>query len=150
MDASHPVMIAIMAVAYYGFETRNVPLLMVMVFISGTHSTFAGPIKYSILPEHLRTGEWLAGNGFVASGTYLGVLAGLIAGGLLVVLEGNIIGKAALAVAGAGFAASLFIPRTRPAHPEMKMNWHLLRGTLHIVDCVRGSKPRRSTSRRAR
>lgn len=131
--------IGIMCGAYYGFATHNIYLLMALLFVSGTHSTFFGPIKYSILPDHLRKGELLAGNGFVSGGTYLGILFGLIAGGLLIEMENNAIGMAAVCVATIGFIASLFIPRTKPAEPHMKLDFHIVRGTLDIVKQARSS-----------
>lgn len=84
--------VAIMGVAYYGFVTHNIYLLMGMVFVSGTHTAFYGPIKYSLLPEHLQKGELLAANGFMASGSYLAVLFGMITGGWLVEVSGQAIG----------------------------------------------------------
>src|SRR3546814_5498698 len=47
----------------------------------GVHSTFFGPIKYAILPQHLRDDEFLGGIGLVEEGTYIAVLAGTIAAG---------------------------------------------------------------------
>lgn len=132
--------VVIMLVACYGFATNNVYLLMVMLFISGTHSTFFGPIKYSILPDHLKKGELLAGNGFVSAGTYLGILSGLIAGGLLIEMEGNVIGYTAVTIALIGLFASLFIQHAKPAAPDMKINFHVVRGTAHIIRHARDSK----------
>lgn len=131
--------VLIMLTAMYGFATHNVHLLMVMLFISGTHSTFFGPIKYSILPDHLKPGELLAGNGFIAGGTYLGILSGLIAGGLLVEMDGNLIGMTAVGVALIGLLISFFIPKAAGAHPEMKLDFHMIRGTLDIVRYARRS-----------
>lgn len=125
--------IGIMSTACYGFAHHNIYLLMTLLFISGTHSTFFGPIKYSILPEHLRPGELLAGNGFISAGTFLGILVGLIAGGLLVAIPGHAIGYTAISLACVGLVASLFIPRTISACPDMKMDFHLISGTVGIV-----------------
>ena len=50
----------------------------------GVHSTFFGPIKYAILPQHLTKDEVLGGTGLVEAGTYIGILSGTILGGLLV------------------------------------------------------------------
>lgn len=125
--------VGIMTVACYGFATHNVLLLMALLFISGTHTTFYSPMKFSLLPDHLSHGELLAGNGFMAGGTYLSVLLGLIAGGLLVELPGDVIGKTAFTVACLGLLASLFIPVSSIAHPGMRINWHLWRGTKDII-----------------
>ncbi|MBV8940065.1 MAG: MFS transporter [Alphaproteobacteria bacterium] len=132
--------IVIMAVAAYGFAAQNILLLMTLLFASGTHSAFFGPLKYSILPEDLRGDELLAGNGYVAGGTYLGILLGLIAGGLLVELPHDAVGLAALGTACTGFVASLFIPRHPPAAPLMAINFHLVHGTADIIRHARHSR----------
>ena len=128
--------VGIMLVAMVGFAATNIYLLMCMLFVSGTHSTFFGPIKYSILPDHLRSEELIAGNGLIAGGSYLGILFGLIAGGLLVEMPGNIIGVAAVAVAVTGLVASYFIPRAEPCAPHMRISFNLWRGTLDILAYV--------------
>ena len=37
-----------------GIMLANIPLMLAAVFAMGVHSTFFGPIKYAILPQHLR------------------------------------------------------------------------------------------------
>jgi hypothetical protein len=49
----------------------------------GTHSSIFGPLKYSILPQHLSENEIIAGNGLVEMGTLLAILLGTIGAGLL-------------------------------------------------------------------
>src|SRR3546814_18904891 len=46
-------------------------------------STFFGPIKYAILPQHLKSDEVLAGTGLVEAGTYIAILAGTILAGVI-------------------------------------------------------------------
>ncbi len=125
--------VAIMAGAFYGFATNNIALLMLLLFVSGTHTTFYSPIKFSILPDHLQPGELLAGNGFMAGGSYLAILLGLIAGGLLVDMPDNIIGFTALCVAFVGLVASLFIPESQVSHPELEINWNLWQASKDII-----------------
>ena len=48
--------IFIMSGVAFGFYTQNIPLLMVLLFFSGMHSAFYVPIKFSILPQHLKHG----------------------------------------------------------------------------------------------
>jgi acyl-[acyl-carrier-protein]-phospholipid O-acyltransferase / long-chain-fatty-acid--[acyl-carrier-protein] ligase len=123
----------IMVFVFYGFATHNIYLLMAMLFVSGTHTAFYSPVKYSILPEHLSKAELLAGNGFMAGGSYLAVLLGLVTGGLLVEFDGNVIGFAAVGIALVGLFASLYIPRTVAAHPETHINWNVWKGTRLMV-----------------
>ncbi len=128
--------IIIMLFAYIGFASHNIILLMVMLFISGIHTAFYSPIKFSILPDHLKENELLAGNGFMAGGSYLAVLLGLVAGGLLVEMPGNTIGRAALLVAILGFLASLAIPRSKPAHSQIKISYNLWQGNKEMIECA--------------
>ena len=62
-------------------DSLSIPLLMLALFAMGVHSTFFGPIKYAILPQHLEPKEVLAGTGLVEAGTYTVVLAGTIVAG---------------------------------------------------------------------
>lgn len=126
--------VGIMTVACYGFATHDINLLMFMLFVSGTHSTFFGPIKYSILPEHLKSDELLAGNGFIAGGSYLGILFGLICGGLLIEVPGNVIGYAAVLIASTGLLAAVLIPSSPPAAPEIEIGYHWIRGTAEMLE----------------
>ncbi len=125
--------LGIMACAYYGFAHHNILLLMCLLFVSGTHTTFYSPIKFSILPDHLHHKELLAGNGFMAGGSYLAVLCGLISGGLLVESQNNAIGVAALTIAAGGLLASLFILPSRIAHPQTKINFNIWKGSKEII-----------------
>ena len=53
------------------------PLMLLAMFAMGVHSTFFGPIKYAILPQHLEHDEVLGGTGLVEAGTYIAILGGL-------------------------------------------------------------------------
>src|SRR3546814_3578196 len=68
--------IGIMAVGSIGLLLQYIPLMLAAVLAMGVHSTFFGPIKYAILPQHLRDDEVLGGTGLVEAGTYIAVLAG--------------------------------------------------------------------------
>ncbi|MGE0754644.1 MAG: MFS transporter [Alphaproteobacteria bacterium] len=123
----------IMLCVLYGFATYNIYLLMCMLFVSGMHTTFYSPIKFSILPDHLKPEELLAANGFMAAGHYLAILGGLIAGGLLVEAPGNLIGGVAVCIAVVGLVASLFVPQSHIAHPGIEVNLNIWHGTKSIL-----------------
>ena len=76
--------IGIMLFGAAGLLLHNIPLLLAALAAMGIHSTFFGPIKYAILPEHLEKDEVLGGTGLVEAGTYIAILGGTILGGLLV------------------------------------------------------------------
>jgi hypothetical protein len=62
----------------------DLTLLFVALALMGVHSTLFGPVKYAILPQQLKTEELVGGNGLVEMGTFVAILIGTIAGGLLV------------------------------------------------------------------
>jgi MFS family permease len=144
--------IAIMVFGAAGLVMHNIPLLLVALTAMGVHSTFFGPIKYAILPQHLRKDEVLGGTGLVEAGTYIAILGGTILGGLLVMerpdgsYHAEWAAVAVLIVAVIGRFAGGFVPPAPPVdepelpgYPRRGMDWHIVRasitlvsGTLHI------------------
>ncbi len=131
--------ILLMALASYGFYTEDVTLLMVTLFLMGTQSSFFGPLKYSILPEHLRKDELIGGNALIEMGTFLSIILGLIVGGILILTESGvlIISASVITVATIGFVASLWIPKTIPADSKLKINLNIIQETVHIIKVSR-------------
>lgn len=74
--------VLIMAIAGYGFFTHHFSLLMFALFLMGLHSTFFGPIKYSIIPELVPENQLTSANAFIEIGTFLAILIGTILGGV--------------------------------------------------------------------
>ncbi|HYT98349.1 MAG TPA: hypothetical protein VEO36_13590, partial [Casimicrobiaceae bacterium] len=108
--------IAIMVVALIGFWQRSVVVLFVALALLGVHSTLFGPVKYAILPQTLRTEELVGGNGMVEMGTFVAILLGTIAGGLVVAIKpGGPLwaGTLGIGIATAGWLISRVIPATR-------------------------------------
>lgn len=135
--------IAVMGLAGAGFLLGNVWLLMVVLFLMGTQSAFFGPLKYSILPDHLQESELVAGNALIETGTFLAILLGTIFGGMMVGVEGGllIVAGTVMAVAAAGVAASFFIPKAGPAAPDLKLNLNIVGESWSIVRHAAGNRP---------
>ena len=93
---------AIMAIAAVGFALTSLPILMLALFLLGCHSTLFGPVKYAILPQHLGEEELVGGNAQVEAGTFVAILIGTLAGGLLAGA-----GVDAVWIAMAGFAVGV-------------------------------------------
>ncbi|TQV81594.1 acyl-[ACP]--phospholipid O-acyltransferase [Denitrobaculum tricleocarpae] len=106
--------IPIMGLAAYGFFSGNVTVLLTTLFLMGTQSSFFGPVKYSALPELMKPDELLNANALVEGGTFLAILAGTIAGGLLIEAEAGrtLVSSALLVCAGLGLVSSWLIPGT--------------------------------------
>ncbi len=119
--------IAIMVVGLAGFWRQDLVLLFTALALLGVHSTLFGPVKYAILPQTLKPDELIGGNGLVEMGTFVAILLGTIAGGLVVAIEGRgpvVAGTVALGVAFIGYAVSRRIPVTPPVDPGLALNWN--------------------------
>jgi acyl-[acyl-carrier-protein]-phospholipid O-acyltransferase/long-chain-fatty-acid--[acyl-carrier-protein] ligase len=129
------VEIVLMAVAAAGFYTNSVYLLLGVLFCMGVHSTFFGPIKYALLPQHLHENELLAGNAYVEAGTFLAILIGTISGGLLIMHpEGaHLITFAIMVIAVLGYVSSRYIPRADAPSPQLRINWNFIQETWRII-----------------
>lgn len=123
--------------AWWGIAVNStgLPLMLTALFAMGVHSTFFGPIKYAILPQHLHDDEVLGGTGLVEAGTYLAVLAGTILAGWIDVRWAafGVIFTALL-----GFITSQQVPPAPPQTPAERLDlnpltasYHLIRSTLH-------------------
>jgi 1-acyl-sn-glycerol-3-phosphate acyltransferase len=135
--------IAIMVVGFAGFAMRDLATLFVALALMGVHSTLFGPVKYAILPQHLRPEELIGGNGLVEMGTFVAILAGTIAGGLLVAVQpwGPVFaGAVAIAVAVAGYAVSLGIPYTPAVAPGLRINWNPFTETARSLRFAHGNR----------
>ncbi len=134
--------IAIMGLAVAGLVLGHVPFLMAVLFLMGTQSTFFGPLKYGILPQHLTDGELLAGNAWLEAGTFLAILAGTIAGALLIAAESGsmLVAGAVVTVAVAGWLASLKIPAAPAEASGLKINWNLASETAAILRHAAGRR----------
>ena len=130
--------IGIMIVGGAGIMLANIPLMLTAVFAMGVHSTFFGPIKYAILPQHLGKDEVLGGTGLVEAGTYLAILGGTILAGMLAATP-PVAAACTIGLAVLGYLAGRQVPPAPPAAERISFNWHivhasieLVRGTLHI------------------
>ena len=119
--------IAIMSVAAFGLLARSAVPLYAAIFLLGVHSTLFGPAKYAYLPQHLKEQELTGGNGMVEMGTFVAILLGTVAGGVLAKASSAgawPIAAACLAVAIGGRIASQFIPASPSAEPGLRIDWN--------------------------
>ncbi len=131
--------IGFMACAAVGFVFKNVPLLLLTVFLMGLHSTLFGPVKYSYLPQHLKSEELTGGNGLVESGTFIAILVGTIAAGFLASAAPMWSAVAVMLVAVAGYLVSRGIPNSPAADPGLKVNWNPFTETWSNLKLAHGN-----------
>ncbi len=122
--------IFIMMFGAAGLLLHSVPLMLIALLSMGAHSTFFGPIKYAILPQHLEEDQVLPGTGLVEAGTYIAILAGTIVGGIIS-SEAAAVGVLITAVIG------WFTGRQVPAAPPMiagaGVDFHVVRSSIKLV-----------------
>lgn len=134
--------IAIMAVAAWGFVQENVPLLLACVFLMGLHSTLFGPVKFAYLPQHLNERELTGGNGMVEMGTFVAILLGNVAGGLLIALPQvgpQYVAAACLLLAVLGRATAQAIPASPATDPGLAINWNPFTETWRNLRLAHGN-----------
>lgn len=126
-------------IAHAGYATPGLAMMLLAVLGLGIHSAFFGPIKYAILPQHLRDDEVLGGTGLVEAATYLAILSGTVAAGLLAKLPAIVTVITVLSVAGVGMATALLVPAAPRVGPVLTVNynplsasWRVISATMHI------------------
>jgi len=127
--------IGIMIVGGAGLMLANKYLMLAAVLAMGVHSTFFGPIKYSILPQHLRRDEVLGGTGLVEAGTYIAILLGTILAGV-VASRPDWAAGAVLGFALLGYLAGRQVPPAPPAAERLPITWHIVHASIELVSAT--------------
>ncbi|MFN3580057.1 MAG: MFS transporter [Pseudomonas sp.] len=127
--------VLIMLVGAASLILGSLPLMLLVLFCMGVQSALFGPVKYSILPQHLTEYELVGGNGLVETGTFLAILAGTLYAGLAMGADSWAVwvGISVVAVALLGYLASLAIPRAHAAMPELVLDWNIFRQSWSIL-----------------
>ena len=125
--------IAAMALGAIGLTLRWPGLVYAAVFLVGLQATVFGPVKYSYLPQHLDPSELTRGNGLIEMATFIAILLGTIAAGMLINTFDDV-GAAVVAavivlLAIGGRVAAQFIPVSAAADATLRINWNALSET---------------------
>ena len=129
------VEIAVSALGVVGFWLHSVPIMFVTLFLFGVIATLFGPIKYGILPDHLKKEELPAGNALVEGATFMAILLGTIVGGLAA-KEGThpaYFGALIVIFSLLCWGASLLIPRTGQGAPNLYVDPNIARSTGSLL-----------------
>lgn len=119
--------IGVMVLAAVGFLVTSPAILLACVFLMGLHSTLFGPVKFAYLPQHLSERELTGGNGMVEMGTFVAILLGNVAGGLLIALPqigGTCVAVTCLALAVIGRITAQWVPPSPATDPTLRINWN--------------------------
>jgi MFS family permease len=109
--------------------------MLAAVVAMGVHSTFFGPIKYAILPQHLQKNEVLGGTGLVEAGTYLAILGGTILAGILASAP-MAAAVATIGLAVAGYLSGRQVPPAPPAADREPLDLHIVRASMRLVNAT--------------
>lgn len=134
--------VGIMVLAAFGFFAANVPILLACTFLMGLHSTLFGPVKFAYLPQHLGERELTGGNGMVEMGTFVAILLGNVAGGLIVAIPqvgAQWVGISCIALALAGRLVAQWIPVSPATDPGLKINWNPFTETWRNLKLAHGN-----------
>ena len=132
--------IGVAALAGVAVYTGNIAALLGVLFLFGVQSTFFGPLKYAVLPQHLESTELVGGNGMLQVGTLIAILVGTGVGGAIGLAETPLpLLVCMLAVAGAGYVASRAIPRAPSTH-QGAVRFNPLGETVALIRIARERK----------
>jgi MFS family permease len=133
--------IFVQMLAAVGLWLASLPLLYAALFGLGVIATLFGPVKYGLLPDHLKRHELVAGNALVEMATFLAILFGLIAGALAA--KQNVPPQSVtlllLVIALACFGTSLMIPPTGISSPGLRIRANLFASTVALLHELRAS-----------
>lgn len=129
------VEIILMFIAAIGFYTESIYVLVTTLFLMGAQSTFFGPLKYSIIPTHLKDHELIAGNGLIEAGTFIAILVGTIIGGIFILMDTGVLIISTIIIANAiiGLVASLFIPEAKASDPSINVKCNIIVESWNIL-----------------
>lgn len=135
--------IIIMLLTIIGFYFKSLEFLIAILFLMGCQSSLFGPLKFSILPQHLNEEGLMKGNALISMGTFLAILLGTILGGILATLEKDhsyYISFVIVGVAILGRLSSQRIPLAPSANNNLIINWNIFTASYSIFKIVFDNK----------
>lgn len=114
-------------------HTAAIPLLLLALFAMGVHSTFFGPIKYAILPQHLERDEVLGGTGLVEAGTYIAILGGTLLAGVISVQASAV---AVIVIALVGYMSGRKVPPAPALEGGHVIDFNILRSSYRLINAT--------------
>jgi acyl-[acyl-carrier-protein]-phospholipid O-acyltransferase/long-chain-fatty-acid--[acyl-carrier-protein] ligase len=137
------VEIAVVALSVFALYSNSVAFKQLCIFLAGTQAAFFGPVKYSILPQHLTKDELLGGNGLVEMATFLAVLLGTIFGNQIIDHPSGklVISTIMVAIAFVSYWTATRIPPAPSAQPDLRINWNIFGETFANMKTAAMRKP---------
>jgi len=127
----------LMLAALLVYHAQSLVGLVFLLALMGAQSAFFGPVKYALLPEHLRQDELALGNAYIEATTYIAILSGLIIG---TILSLETVLYLLIFQALIGLLASCFIPKAPSSEPNTHIHKNILTATLNTLKIIRQNK----------
>ena len=136
------VEIFVAGISVFGYLRQSLPVLFTALAGFGVLATLFGPIKYGILPDHLRREQLPAGNALIEGATFIAILAGTIVGGLASRDGGDAAVFAALVMsfALACWLSALLIPPSGQGAPALRVTANIAASTAAMLRHLRSDK----------
>jgi acyl-[acyl-carrier-protein]-phospholipid O-acyltransferase/long-chain-fatty-acid--[acyl-carrier-protein] ligase len=127
--------IFVQMVAAAGVVFASSALLYAALFGLGIIAALFGPIKFGILPDHLKSDELVSGNALVEGATFAAIICGLAFGGLAVGHSRSAASVVVqlMVVAIACYATARYIPPTAVGAPGLKIHKNVFASTSTVI-----------------
>lgn len=125
--------ILLMILAGIALYLETPAFLLTILFLMGSQSAFFGPVKYSMLPQLLKSNELMTGNSLIEMSTFIAILLGLMFGGYFIESHKMVVITALVVFSIAGFAASLRLPSILPGQADLKLDYNIARQASTII-----------------
>jgi len=127
--------IILMVMAAGALVSGSLPALFGVLFLLGCQSALFGPVKYGLLPDHLKDDELLRGNALIECATFVAILAGSLLGGALIGESYGLtsVSTGIVLLGILGFATSRFIPPAPAAIPNQPLSFNLVSDTIALI-----------------
>jgi acyl-[acyl-carrier-protein]-phospholipid O-acyltransferase/long-chain-fatty-acid--[acyl-carrier-protein] ligase len=130
VKAAEVVIMGLGLVGFWLHSAQSIPFLLTALFLLGVHSTFFGPVKYSIMPQQLGPHEIMGATGLIEAGTFLAILGGQLITGIIMPWEAGLV---ATGLALLGFVVSFAIAPAPPPVPGLKIDPNPFRSTWGVL-----------------
>ncbi len=133
------VEIGVAAVAAWGYMQASLLLLYIALSGFGILAALFGPIKYGILPDHLRREQLPAANALVEGATFVAILLGTLVAGLAARSGGShgVVAALLLGFAVACWISALLIPPTGEGAPSLRIEINAAASTAAMIRHLR-------------
>lgn len=127
--------VVIMSIAGWAIVSQSILVMLLLLFLMGVQSAYFGPVKYALLPQHLKPAQLLQGNALVELGTFLAILLGTLLAGVLIGQSNGALYAAIVVISLAilGFIAACFIPKAKASNPNIQVKFNPYKQSCRIV-----------------